>query len=164
MSTFERLTEPNKLFPGLKAMFAERGRLKQTISNVQSVVKEGSLRALSWVPGSAYSAWALPLKLLCKKQTWFYKGLSLSAFLQNNEIKALFFSLTYENWRRWCLEWEMKIFNIISSNFSIHGDISSTAKLFFVICCEGEAQETPMLFVYVPKPLGASCKNIKQAT
>lgn len=48
----------------------------------------------------------------------------------------------------------MKIFNIISSNSSIHGDISSTAKLFFVICCEDEARETPMLFVYILKPLG----------
>lgn len=58
----------------------------------------------------------------------------------------------------------MKIFNNISSNSSIHGDISFTAKLLFVICCEDEARETPMLFGYVPKPLGASCKNIKQAT
>lgn len=47
MSQFEHLTEPNKLLPGLKTMFAERGRIKQTISNVQSVVKEGSLGTLA---------------------------------------------------------------------------------------------------------------------
>lgn len=40
MSKFNQLTEPNKLLPSLKTVFAECGRIKQTVSSVQRALKE----------------------------------------------------------------------------------------------------------------------------
>lgn len=40
MSKFEHLTEPNKFLPALETMFAECGRIKQTVSNIQRALKE----------------------------------------------------------------------------------------------------------------------------
>lgn len=90
MSKLKHLTEPNELLPGLKAVFAECGSIKQTMRCARCS-ERCSLRAV----GSAFST-GTALQIALQKINLILSGLLLSWFLQNNRLGVPSHSLTQQ--------------------------------------------------------------------